>query len=134
MGSTQSTWADLWVRGGTHVNTALKKEGHLSDVKEYESELAKDILGAAAKDEKDDSYKKLNEVLKEHEAEKRKADKAAKDKAEEEEAAAQGLCFGGWIGIALLAALGVGIATNFGQPSKKKSSLNRKKGAFEKLW
>jgi len=137
-GSPQVVLADIWSRGGRHVNSALKKEGHLSDAQEYESELAKDILGAAAKDEKDESYKKLGEAMKEHQEEKRAADKAAKKEAqkeaEEEEAAAEGLGYPGWIGIALLVALGVGIATNFGQPSKKKTSLNRKKGAFERMW
>lgn len=133
-GSPQIAIADLWSRGGRHVSTAMKKEGHLSDVQEYESEIARDILGAAAKDEKDDSYKKLADALKENQEAQKAADKAEKVKAEEEQAAAEGLGIGGWIGIALLVGLGVGVATNFGQPPKKKGSLNRKKGAFEKLW
>jgi len=137
-GSPQMVLADIWSRGGRHVSSALKKEGHLSDAQEYESELARDILGAAAKDEKDESYKKLGEAMQEHQKEQaaasKAANKAAKAEAEEEEAAAEGLGLAGWIGIALLVLLGVGIATNFGQGSKKKTSLNRKKGAFERMW
>lgn len=137
-GTPQMVLADIWSRGGRHVNSAMKKEGHLSDAQEYEAELARDILGAAAKEEKEDSYKKLGEAMQEHQKEQRAASKAASKaataKAEEEEAAAEGFGLAGWIGIALLVLLGVGIATNFGQPSNKKTNLNRKKGAFERMW
>merc|ERR1711907_507268 len=80
-GSSGIVIADLWNKGGRHVNSALKKEGHLSDVQEYESELARDILGAAAKEEKEESYKKLGEVMAEHEKAQKEANKAAKAKA-----------------------------------------------------
>jgi hypothetical protein len=136
-GSPDFVLADLWSKGGRHVNSALKSEGHLSDIKEYESDIARDILGAAAKQEKEEQYKKLGEMMAEHEKEKKTASDAAKAKAkeaEEAEAAAEGLGVGGWIGILLLIALGVGVATNFGQSSSKKTSLNRKKGTIEKWW
>merc|ERR1719181_2735655 len=65
--------ADLWSIDGRHIPTALKKEGHLAELQEYESELAKDILTVAAEHEKKESYKKLEEALKESEAAKREA-------------------------------------------------------------
>jgi len=129
--------ADIWSKGGRHVNSALKKDGHLSEIQEYESEIARDILGAAAKDAKEESYKKLGEAMKEHEKEKQAAEKASRATAkatEDAEAASEGFGVAGWLGIALLASLGVGIATNFGKPSGKKTNLNRKKGKFEQLW
>jgi len=128
---------DLWNKGGRHINTAMKKEGHLTDVKEYESEIAKDILGEAAKEAKEEAYKKLGQAFQENEDAKRaedKKNKATMKDTEAEEAAAEGMGMGGWIGIALVVALLVGVATNFGQASNKKTNLNRKKGFMEKLF
>merc|ERR1712224_1045983 len=125
---------DLWSKGGRHVNSALKKEGHLTDVQEYESEIAKDILGAAAKDAKDESQKKLNDALGEYAKAKAADEKAKKAKVEAEESPPEGFGIAGWIAIAILLALVLGVATNFGQPSKKRTNLNRKKGTFEQLW
>lgn len=136
-GSPHIVIADLWSKGGSHVNTALKKEGHLTDVREYESDIAKDILGAAAKAGKEESQQKLNEALSEFAAADKAAKAAAKAKAAEaeaEEAASEGFGMAGWLAIAILLALAVGVATNFGQPSKKRPNLNRKKGTLEQLW
>lgn len=121
--------ADLWTHEGKHISTALKKEGHLTHVDHYEEELAKDILTAAAEVEKKESYKKLEEALKESEAAKKAAAKAAKgeQQAEEEAQEVEGLGVAGWMGIAVLGTLVVGVATNFGRPTSKKVNLNKKK-------
>merc|ERR1712048_633774 len=79
--------ADVWSVDGRHIPSFLKKEGHLSDVAEYDSELAKDILSVASESEKKESYKKLEEALKESEKAKQEAAKAARAKAAEEEEA-----------------------------------------------
>lgn len=136
-GSPDVVIADLWNKGGSHVNSAMKKEGHLSEVQEYESDIARDILGAAAREEKEASYKKLGDVMAEHEKEKQAAAKAAREKAKKEDAddfVPESFGVAGWIGVGLLVALGIGVATNFGQGSNKKSNMNRKKGVFEKMW
>jgi len=140
-GSPDIVLADMWNKGGRHINTALKKDGHLSEAEEYHSELARDILTAAAETEKANSYKKLDEALKENEKEKRENDKANRAKAKEaeaareaEDAAAEGFGLAGWLGILMLVLLVVGVATNFGQASSKKTNLNRKKGKLEQFW
>merc|ERR1712139_701675 len=125
-GEPQVVIADLWAIDGRHLNTALKKDGHLSAIQEYESELAQDILTAKAEEEKKESYKKLEEALKESEEHKRKMAKEAKAKQEEEEEAADVEHFGlaGWAAISFCIILVLGVASNFGRPSKKKISLN----------
>merc|ERR1712139_306833 len=135
-GEPQVVIADLWAIDGRHLNSALKKDGHLSEAQEYESELAKDILTAAAEEEKKESYKKLEEALKESEEHKRKMAKEAKAKQEEEEAANDVEHFGlaGWAAVSGVILLTVGVLSNFGRPSKKKFNLNRSKGPFEKFW
>jgi len=128
--------ADAWTVDGRHIPTLLTNEGHLAAAPVYESEFAKDILSAAADEEKRESYKKLEEALKESEAAKaaeRKAQQAAQ-KAEEEAQDVEPIGFGGWIGIIVLSLLIVGALTNFGRADNKKVNLNRKKGGLEKLW
>jgi len=61
--------ADAWTVDGMHIPSLLTKEGRLVASPMYESEFAKDILSAAADEEKKDAYKKLEEALKESEAE-----------------------------------------------------------------
>jgi len=127
--------ADVWTSHGQHINSFLKKEGHLSDEQAYETDLAKDILTVAAEVEKKESYKKLEEALKESEKAKKEAAKADRAKAQEEESAEVG-SFGvpGYLGVSVLLAIGAGVLTNFGRPSNKKVNLNRKKGHFERFW
>jgi endonuclease YncB( thermonuclease family) len=132
-GSKEVKIADLWTKGGKHINSALKKDGHLTHAEEYESDIAKDIFAAAAAEAKEESYKKLAEAMKESEAAKRAAKLEAMKEArakEEEEPESFGLV--GWLAIAGLVALAIGVATNFGK-SKKNKSLNRKSGIFEKF-
>lgn len=127
--------ADVWSIDGKHLNSMLKKDGHLSDEQHYELDIGKDILTAAAEVEKKDSYKKLEEALKESQEAKKAAAQAARAKAEAEEAAdVEPLGLPGWIGIGTLVVLIVGVATNFGRPSTKKVNLNRKKGPLERFW
>merc|ERR1719276_676547 len=119
--------ADAWTVDGRHIPTMLTKEGHLAAAPVYESEFAKDILSAAADEEKRESYKKLEEALKESEAAKaaeRKAQQAAQ-RAEEEAEDVEPIGFGGWLGLVVLAVLVVGALTNFGREDKKKVNLNR---------
>merc|ERR1719199_1458387 len=71
--------ADAWTVDGRHIPSLLTKEGYLVASPVYESEFAKDILSAAADEEKKDAYKKLEEALKESEAA-----KAAERKAQQE--------------------------------------------------
>merc|ERR1712129_263444 len=126
--------ADVWSSDGKHIANLLKKEGHLSHEQVYETDLAKDILTVASEEEKEDSKKKLEEALREsHEAE-REAAKTSQAQAQQEEAAAEGLGLAGWIGVAMVVALAVGVATNFGQGSNKKANLNRKRGLIERFW
>lgn len=124
---------DIWSIDGKHIPTALKADGHLDEAKEYEYELAKDILTAAAEEEKKESYKKLEEALKESEKAKQDAAKANRAQQEAEEPG-EGFGLGGWIGVISLVVIVVGAATNFGRPSGKKVNLNRKKGPLEKFW
>merc|ERR1740138_865198 len=107
--------ADVWGIDGKHISTALLKDGHLSEEKKYEEELAKDILTVAAEEEKKDSYKKLEEALKESEKFKQEAARAARAQAEEEDAAEnESFGFSGWTGVAMIAVIVIGAATNFG--------------------
>mmetsp|Transcript_19580 Transcript_19580/g.51911 ORF Transcript_19580/g.51911 Transcript_19580/m.51911 type:complete len:273 (+) Transcript_19580:90-908(+) len=124
---------DVWLIDGRHVNSMLKKEGHLLHVEEYQEELAKNILTAAADEAKRESYKELEEALKESEKAKQKAEKEAR-KVEEASKPGEPLGVGGYVGIAIVAVLALGVLTNFGQPTKKKTNLNRQKGPLERLW
>merc|ERR1719440_2766527 len=127
--------ADVWTTDGRHVGNFLKKEGHLSDEQVYDTDLAKDILTVAAEEEKKESYKKLEEALKESEKAKQEAAKAARAQAEEEEAEnVEGLGMAGWLGVLMVSVIVIGAATNFGRPSNKKVNLNRKRGALERFW
>merc|ERR1719247_3451430 len=127
-GAADKVIADVWTIDGKHISSALKKEGHLEHVQEYESELGKDILTVAAEVEKKESYKKLEEALKESEKAKQEAAKAARAQQEQEEAQdVEGFGLAGWLGILMLLVFVVGAATNFGRPSNKKVNLNRKK-------
>merc|ERR1719454_943759 len=127
--------ADVWTTDGRHIGNFLKKEGHLSDEQVYDTELAKDILTVAAEEEKKESYKKLEEALKESEKFKQEAARAARAQAEEEETV-ENESFGlsGWAGVAMVSVIVIGAATNFGRPSNKKVNLNRKRGALERFW
>mmetsp|Transcript_86872 Transcript_86872/g.218708 ORF Transcript_86872/g.218708 Transcript_86872/m.218708 type:complete len:291 (+) Transcript_86872:68-940(+) len=123
---------DVWLIDGRHVNSLLVKEGHLAQEEHYHSELAKDILSAAADKEKKDSYKKLEEALKESEREKRKI---AEQKLEEEKLKGEPIGFAGWLGLGVLLVIVLGALTNFGRGSgKKKVNLNRKRSAWESFW
>jgi len=127
--------ADVWTTDGRHIGNFLKKEGHLSHEEVYDTDLAKDILTVAAEEEKKESYKKLEEALKESEKAKQEAAKAARAQAEQEEVAeTENFGLSGWTGIAMVAAIVIGAATNFGRPSNKKANLNRKRGALERVW
>merc|ERR1712166_1082046 len=98
--------------------------------------MGKDILSAAAAEEKKDAYKRLEEALKESEAAKaadRKAQLEAQ-RVEEEEQDVEPIGLGGWIGIIVFVLLVVGPLMNFGRADKKKVNLNRRRGLFEKLW
>jgi len=135
-GATPLVIADVWSIDGKHIGGLLKKEGHLFDEKVYETDLAKDILTVASEEEKKDSYKKLEEALKESEEAKQAAAKATQGKAEEEEAAenAEGFGLAGYLSVAMVLIIVVGAATNFGRPSNKKANLNRRKGPLERFW
>jgi hypothetical protein len=127
--------ADIWSIDGRHINTALKKDGHLAEVQEYEQPLGKDILTVAGEAEKKESYKKLEEALKESEKAKKEAAKAARAQQEQEEAEnVEPIGLAGWLGIGSLLVILVGAFFNFGRPSNKKANLNRKKGMFEQFW
>jgi len=134
--TTPMVFADVWSIDGKHLGSFLKKEGHLSDEQVYETDLAKDILTVASEEEKKESYKKLEEALKESEQAKQEAAKAIREKAEEEEAAENVESFGlaGWLAIAVVLVIVVGAATNFGRPSNKKLNLNRRRGPLERFW
>jgi hypothetical protein len=133
-GSPDIVLADLWTKGGKHVNSAMKKGGHLIDVEEYEP-IARDIFAAANAEVKDESYKKLAEAIKESETARLEAAKKAKKEAEAEEEEPEPFGLTGIIAIAGLVALGIGAATNFGKKPKKSSkSMNRKGGFFEQFF
>merc|ERR1711865_34276 len=128
--------ADVWTIDGHHIVTKLTKDGHLATADDgYKEELAKDILTAAAEIEKKDSYKKLEEALKESEKAKKDAREADRAQQEQEEAAeVEGFGMAGWLGMTVPIVLIIGVATNFGRGSNKKVNLNRQKGFFEKFW
>jgi len=123
---------DVWTIDGRHINGVLLKAGHVESVKEYESELARDILSAEADEKKRDSYKKLEEALREQN-EAKKAAQEAEEEEEEDGEPVEGIGFGGWIGLLMLVALVVGAATNFGQGRKKRTNLNKKLTFWDKL-
>jgi endonuclease YncB( thermonuclease family) len=137
--SGETVVADVWIVGGRHVNSLLTKEGHLVHAEEYKEELARDILSAEAEETKKQSYKELEEALKESEAAKAKerkeraaAQKAA-EKADQEKGEPIGL--GGYAGLMILAIIVIGAVTNFGrEDGKKKVNLNRKRSFMGKLW
>lgn len=135
-GAIPMVFADVWSIDGKHLSSVLKNGGHLSEAQDYSSEIAKDILTVAAEVEKKESYKKLEEALKESEKAKQDAAKASRSKAAEEEAAAnvEGFNLADWIGMAVALLLVIGAATNFGRASSKKVNLNRKKGVLERFW
>merc|ERR1719440_306684 len=126
--------ADVWTTDGRHVGNFLKKEGHLSDEQVYDTELARDILTVAAEEEKKESYKKLEEALKESEKFKQEAARAARAQAEEEETAEnENFGFSGWTGVAMVLVIVLGAATNFGRPSNKKSEPQPETGGYGAL-
>lgn len=133
---TPTVIAEVWSSNGLHIGGFMKKEGHLANELVYDTEDAKDIMSVASEAEKKDSYKKLEEALKESEKAKQEAAKAVRANAEAEEAAENVESFGlaGWLGIGMVLVIVVGAATNFGQPSNKKTNLNRKRGPFERVW
>ena len=131
-GDAETVVGDIWLRDGRHINSLLKKEGHLVHVEEYKEELARNILSAEAEEKKAESYKKLEEALKESEKAKRNATK--EEKKVEDLAKMEPIGFGGYAGIFLLATLVLGVMTNFGQPTRKKTNLNRQKGPMGRLW
>lgn len=129
------TVGDAWFFDGRHVNTAQTRAGHLIRVEEYQSDIAKDILQAAAEKDKQESYKKLEEALKESQKEsKRLAQEEAKKRQQEREEEVEPIGTAGWLGIAMVLLIIVGVATNFGKDRKKKVNLNKKKGPLEQLW
>lgn len=131
-GDGETVIGDVWLIDGRHINSLLKKEGHLPHAEEYKEELARNILTAEADEKKRESYKELEEALKESEKAKQKAEKEAK---KAEELKGEPIGFGGYLGLMVLVIIVVGVLTNFGRPNpKNKVNLNRKRGIFEKLW
>lgn len=126
---------DAWNIDGKHINGWLRKQGHLSSVEEYSHDLNKDILTAAADQEKKDSYKKLEEAMREQSKAAKEAallmtaaEKVAEKAAKEEADASMG--FGGYVALVIVAILGVGVMTNFGRGNdKKKLAKHKPKGA-----
>merc|ERR1712014_103179 len=112
----------------------MGKEGHLASASEYESDLARNILSAAADEEKKESYKKLEEALKESEEARKKEAAEAKAQAAANEPP-EPIGIAGYLGLAMLAILLIGACMNFGREGKKgKTNLNRKRGFFESFW
>lgn len=131
---------DMWLMDGRHLNSGLLQAGHLKEAKQYEEELARNILTAEADEKKKEAYKELEAALKasaKEEAAKlkeaKKAKKAADAKAKEE--AREPMSLGLWVGFAVIGVIMVGVMTNFGRGStKKKVNLNKKRGFLQTLW
>lgn len=123
--------ADAWTIDGRHITSMLTKAGHLHENKEYENELARDILSAEADERKKEQYKKLEEALKES----NDAKAAAAEEEEEEQAEddSEPIGVGGWIGLIMIVALVLGTATNFGKGWKKRTNPNKKRGFIGNL-
>merc|ERR1719326_1618784 len=104
--------ADAWTVDGRHIPSLLTKEGHLVASPMYESEFAKDILSAAADEEKREAYKKLEEALKESEAAKaaERAEQARAQQALEEAENTEPIGLAGWLGFAVVGVLVFGVA------------------------
>jgi len=124
--------ADLWLMDGRHIPTMLVKEGHLAKAEHYTEELARNILTAESDAAKKDSYKELEEAIKESQKYKAEEAKAAKAKAEAD-LPVESIGWGGWMGIVMLVGI-VGSAFFLVPEKKKKVNLNRKRGLFEKVW
>lgn len=128
--------ADLWLMDGRHIPTMLVAEGHLAKAEHYAEELARNILTAESEAAKKESYKELEEAIKESQKykaeEAKEASKAAKAKAEAD-MPVEGIGMGGWVGIIMLVGI-VGAAFFLTPEKKKKVNLNRKRGLFEKVW
>jgi len=125
--------ADVWTIDGRHVPKAMIKAGHLGEKSEYESEIAKDILMAESDEQKRDSYKKLEEALKENnEAQKKAAEEAGQ--AEEDEEPAEPLGFAGWVGLSVPVVIVLGVFFNFGREDPRRSKgSQKKKGLFSSI-
>jgi len=124
--------ADLWLMDGRHIPTMLVTEGHLAKTEHYAEELARNILTAESDAVKKESYKELEEAIRESQKYKAEEAKAAKAKAEAD-MPAESIGLGGWVGIVVL--VGVVAAAFLLVPEKKKKvNLNRKRGFFEKVW
>jgi len=122
--------SNVWTIDGRHINGILAKAGHLAKTEDYQDEMGKDILTAAADDSKRDQYKKLEEALKENEAAKKEA-KAKQEEEEDEAEDTEPFGFAGWLGITVPGFLLFGAMTNFGRDAKgKKVNLNKKRGVF----
>jgi len=128
--------ADIWSIEGKHVSAALKADGHLEAKDHYKNEIGEDILSVRNEAEKKESYKKLEEALKESEKAKKEAAAAAAAEAQKEydEANVEPIGIAGWIGLAVVGLIVLGVATNFGRPSSSKSkNMNRPKSRMEKV-
>ena len=80
-GDAETVVGDIWLFDGSHLNSLLKKEGHLMHVEEYKEELARNILTAEADEKKKESYKELEEALKENESKLKSGTKTDKESA-----------------------------------------------------
>eukprot|EP00933_Yihiella_yeosuensis_P050668 TRINITY_DN48467_c0_g1_i1.p1 TRINITY_DN48467_c0_g1~~TRINITY_DN48467_c0_g1_i1.p1 ORF type:complete len:265 (-),score=108.21 TRINITY_DN48467_c0_g1_i1:438-1232(-) len=72
---------DMWTTDGKHLPSAMVDLGHLTSAKEYEEELATDILQAKAEKERKDQYKALEDALKDTRKEAEQAERAAREEA-----------------------------------------------------
>lgn len=125
--------ADVWLMDGRHINGMLQGRGHLTELKEYEEELARNILTAEADEKKKESYKELEMAMKDSEKERKKqAKEAAKQAVLNEPGEPLGLA--GWLGITVLIITVLGAAFNFGRESSKKKVNYNKKSGFAGFW